>query len=58
MGYLLDLFKSPDPRERDYLKTVVHRIYSKFMPMRFAIRMTILREMLMELAKESDEVAN
>ena len=48
MAHLLDLFRSPDPRERDYLKTVVHRIYGKFMPLRFAIRMTIVRELIME----------
>ena len=28
---LFELFKSPDPMERDYLKTIVHRIYSRFM---------------------------
>jgi len=53
MANLLDLFRSPDPRERDYLKTVVHRIYGKFMPLRFSIRMTIVRELIMESMKES-----
>lgn len=28
---LLELFDCEDPRERDYLKTIVHRIYGKFM---------------------------
>ncbi|KAH9306116.1 hypothetical protein KI387_010520, partial [Taxus chinensis] len=28
---LLDLFDSEDPREREYLKTILHRIYGKFM---------------------------
>ncbi|KVI00022.1 Armadillo-type fold [Cynara cardunculus var. scolymus] len=28
---LLDMFDSEDPREREYLKTVLHRIYGKFM---------------------------
>ena len=28
---LLELFDSEDPRERDYLKTILHRIYGKFM---------------------------
>ena len=27
----LELFDSEDPRERDYLKTILHRIYGKFM---------------------------
>jgi len=27
---LLDLFDSEDPREREYLKTILHRIYGKF----------------------------
>ncbi len=57
MSHLLDLFRSPDPRERDYLKTVVHRIYSKFMPLRMAIRMTIVREIVMESMQESSEIA-
>ena len=38
---LLDLFDSEDPRERDYLKTILHRIYGKFMPYRGYIRKTI-----------------
>ncbi len=28
---LLELFDSEDPRERDYLKTILHRVYGKFM---------------------------
>ena len=28
---ILELFDSEDPRERDYLKTILHRIYGKFM---------------------------
>ena len=31
---LLELFESEDPRERDYLKTILHRIYGRFMPLR------------------------
>jgi serine/threonine-protein phosphatase 2A regulatory subunit B' len=31
---MLDLFDSEDPRERDYLKTILHRIYGKFMFLR------------------------
>ena len=38
---LLDLFDSEDPRERDYLKTILHRIYGKFMSHRSFIRKTI-----------------
>lgn len=38
---LLDLFKSDDPRERDYLKTILHRIYGKFMSQRLFIRKSI-----------------
>ncbi|KAL6994428.1 hypothetical protein U1Q18_012531 [Sarracenia purpurea var. burkii] len=38
---LLDLFDSEDPREREYLKTVLHRIYGKFMVHRSFIRKTI-----------------
>jgi serine/threonine-protein phosphatase 2A regulatory subunit B' len=38
---LLELFDSEDPRERDYLKTILHRIYGKFMPYRAFIRKSI-----------------
>jgi serine/threonine-protein phosphatase 2A regulatory subunit B' len=38
---LIDLFDSEDPRERDYLKTILHRIYGKFMSHRSFIRKTI-----------------
>ncbi|XP_010495328.1 PREDICTED: serine/threonine protein phosphatase 2A 57 kDa regulatory subunit B' theta isoform [Camelina sativa] len=38
---LLDLFDSEDPRERDCLKTVLHRIYGKFMVHRPFIRKSI-----------------
>jgi serine/threonine-protein phosphatase 2A regulatory subunit B' len=35
------LFDSEDPRERDYLKTILHRIYGKFMTHRLVIRKAI-----------------
>lgn len=38
---LLDLFRSEDPRERDFLKTVLHRIYGKFLSFRGFIRRQI-----------------
>ncbi|KAE8734525.1 Serine/threonine protein phosphatase 2A 59 kDa regulatory subunit B' zeta isoform [Hibiscus syriacus] len=38
---LLDLFDSEDPREREYLKTVLHRIYGKFMVHRPFLRKAI-----------------
>jgi len=38
---LLDLFDSEDARERDYLKTILHRIYAKFMSVRSFIRKSI-----------------
>ncbi|KAL7135011.1 hypothetical protein ABFS83_11G064500 [Erythranthe nasuta] len=38
---LLALFDSEDPREREYLKTILHRIYGKFMVHRPFIRKTI-----------------
>uniref|UniRef100_F6UTA2 Uncharacterized protein n=3 Tax=Ciona intestinalis TaxID=7719 RepID=F6UTA2_CIOIN len=36
--HLLELFASEDPRERDFLKTVLHRIYGKFLGLRAFIR--------------------
>lgn len=38
---ILELFDSEDPRERDYLKTVLHRIYGKFLGLRAFIRKQI-----------------
>ncbi|XP_076893060.1 serine/threonine protein phosphatase 2A 59 kDa regulatory subunit B' eta isoform-like [Bidens hawaiensis] len=38
---LLDLFDSEDPRERDYLKTILHRVYGKFMVHRPFVRKSI-----------------
>ncbi|XP_043693794.1 serine/threonine protein phosphatase 2A 59 kDa regulatory subunit B' gamma isoform-like [Telopea speciosissima] len=38
---LLDLFDSEDQREREYLKTILHRIYGKFMVHRPYIRKAI-----------------
>jgi len=35
------LFCSEDPREREYLKTILHRIYGRFMPLRALIRSSI-----------------
>ncbi len=41
MVQLLDLFDSEDPRERDFLKTTLHRIYGKFLGLRAHIRKQI-----------------
>merc|ERR1719235_2224198 len=38
---LLELFDSEDPRERDYLKTILYRVYGKFMALRSFIRRAI-----------------
>ncbi|XP_047967373.1 serine/threonine protein phosphatase 2A 57 kDa regulatory subunit B' beta isoform-like [Salvia hispanica] len=38
---LLDLFDSEDPRERECVKTILHRIYGKFMVLRPFIRKMI-----------------
>nr|CAD1823059.1 unnamed protein product [Ananas comosus var. bracteatus] len=38
---LLDLFDSEDPREREYLKTILHRVYGKFMVHRPFIRRAV-----------------
>ena len=41
MRQLLELFDSEDPRERDFLKTTLHRIYGKFLNLRAFIRRSI-----------------
>lgn len=38
---LMELFDSEDPRERECLKTVLHRIYGKFLSLRAFIRKQI-----------------
>lgn len=38
---LLELFDSEDPRERDILKTTLHRLYGKFLNLRAFIRRSI-----------------
>ena len=38
---MLELFDSEDPRERDFLKTTLHRIYGKFLNLRAFIRRSI-----------------
>ena len=37
----IELFDAEDPRERDYVKTVLHRMYGKFMSHRSFIRKAI-----------------
>ncbi|XP_061664968.1 serine/threonine-protein phosphatase 2A 56 kDa regulatory subunit beta isoform isoform X1 [Syngnathoides biaculeatus] len=38
---LLELFNSEDPREREYLKTILHRVYGKLLGLRAYIRKQI-----------------
>ncbi len=38
---ILELFDSADPRERDLLKTILHRVYGKFLGLRAFIRKQI-----------------
>lgn len=42
---LVQLFNSSDPRERDYVKTILHRIYANFMLLRSYIRNIIKSEL-------------
>ncbi len=42
----IELFDSEDPRERDYLKTILHRVYGKFMSMRTMIKELIMHTLL------------
>jgi serine/threonine-protein phosphatase 2A regulatory subunit B' len=43
---MLELFDSEDPRERDYLKTILHRIYGKFMVLRVPLRTKVMNLLL------------
>eukprot|EP00457_Paulinella_chromatophora_P003592 gb/GEZN01003600.1/.p1 GENE.gb/GEZN01003600.1/~~gb/GEZN01003600.1/.p1 ORF type:complete len:620 (-),score=69.21 gb/GEZN01003600.1/:105-1964(-) len=50
---LIALFDSEDPRERDYLKTILHRIYGNFMNLRPLIR-KIINNVFYEYIYETD----
>ena len=50
----LDLFDSEDPRERDYLKTILHRVYGKYMALRPYIR-TQVCNLLLLIVYEKEE---
>ena len=50
---LMDLFQSYDSRERETLKTVLHRIYGKFLGLRGFIRKT-LNHILLSFVYEDD----
>mmetsp|Transcript_5655 Transcript_5655/g.8949 ORF Transcript_5655/g.8949 Transcript_5655/m.8949 type:complete len:122 (-) Transcript_5655:540-905(-) len=47
ISQFLDLFDSEDPRERDYLKTILHRVYGKFMVLREYIRKQVMNLLLL-----------
>nr|CAB3265109.1 serine/threonine-protein phosphatase 2A 56 kDa regulatory subunit epsilon isoform-like [Phallusia mammillata] len=53
---LLELFASEDPRERDFLKTVLHRIYGKFLGLRAFIRRNI-NNIFLTFIYESEQFA-
>ncbi|KAA8495844.1 Serine/threonine-protein phosphatase 2A 56 kDa regulatory subunit delta isoform [Porphyridium purpureum] len=38
---MLDLFASPDPREREYAKTIFHRLYGKLLSLRSFVRKSL-----------------
>lgn len=52
---LISQFKSPDPRERDYLKTIMHRIYGKFMIHRSFIRRTLTAQLAKLMYNDEQE---
>ena len=54
----LELFDSEDPRERDYLKTILHRIYGKFLAMRPVIKREIMNVLLKVVYQYNIETHN
>ncbi|KAH0572816.1 Protein phosphatase 2A regulatory subunit [Spironucleus salmonicida] len=42
---LMQLFNQSDPRERDYIKTILHRVYANFMGLRAYIRSALKSEL-------------
>ena len=49
----IELFDSEDPRERDYLKTILHRMYGKFMALRPYIKSRIMN-LLMRIVHDNE----
>ena len=41
----MQLFNQSDPRERDYIKTILHRVYANFMGLRAYIRSALKSEL-------------
>ena len=50
----LELFDSEDQRERDYLKTILHRIYGKYMILRAPVRKYVMN-MILFVTYEKEE---
>jgi serine/threonine-protein phosphatase 2A regulatory subunit B' len=50
----MELFDSEDPRERDYLKTIMHRIYGRFMPLRPYVRAKV-QNLVLYITYEKEE---
>lgn len=50
----MELFDSEDPRERDYLKTIMHRIYGRFMPLRQYVRQKV-QNLVLFITYEKEE---
>lgn len=50
----MELFDSEDPRERDYLKTILHRIYGKFMVLRPYVRVQV-QNLVLFITYEKEE---
>ena len=42
---LMQLFNQSDPRERDYVKTILHRVYANIMSLRAFIRLALKSEL-------------
>lgn len=53
LNCFIELFDSEDPRERDYLKTILHRIYGKFMVLRPYIKTRIMN-LLMRIVHDNE----
>jgi len=52
---VLDLFRSSDEGEREFLKTVLHRMYGNFLSLRSFIRLR-MAELLLSLVHDNDDL--
>ena len=50
----VELIRSPDQRERNFVKNIIHRLYAKFVPLRAFLRSEISSELSRHICDRSE----